>query len=91
MQRKELKYIGRDKDIKKKYWMLDPDSMIKRAFESIFGNGNTHRRIDKKRIPLVHLEILRRCGYIKDLPNLGICILTDKAFSDKDEILCTKD
>lgn len=84
----EFKWIGQKDDVIKKHWMLDEKTMLKRAFESVFGNGLNHRKIDKKRVPPVHYDILVSYGYAKDLPNVGCCILTDKAFEDKDKILC---
>ena len=84
----EFKWLGKNKSTVKKHWMLTEEIMLKRAFETVFGNGLNHRKIDKKRIPPLHYDILVSCGYAKNLPNLGVCILTDKAFEDKDKILC---
>ena len=84
----EFKWIGKQQDVIRQNWMLTPDKMLKRAFETIFGNGLTPRKIDRKRIPSLHYDILVGNGYAKNLPNLGVCILTDKAFEDKDKILC---
>jgi hypothetical protein len=87
---KDLKYIGSKDRNYKKYWMLDDETLLKRAFQTVFGNGLNHRKIDKKRIPPFHLDILIKRGYAKNLPNISCCILTDKAFEDKDKILCVK-
>ena len=82
----EFKRLGQDRTPMKKYFMLDDESMRKRALESIYGTGKNPRKVDRKRVPLVHQEILRVCGYIVDMPNLGVLILTEKAKEDWDQI-----
>ena len=86
-----FKRIGQREKVIRDYWMLDDKTLLKRAFETVFGNGLNHRKIDKKRIPPFHMDLLVKKGYAKNLPNLSCCILTDKAFEDKDKILCRKD
>ena len=86
----QFNHLGGREKVVKDNWMLDDKTLLKRAFETVFGNGLNHRKIDKKRVPPFHLSILVKNGYAKNLPNLSCCILTDKAFEDKDKILCTK-
>lgn len=86
----EFKHLGHREDEIKKRWMLDEKTLVRRAFETVFGNGKLDRRVDKKRIPPLHLQILVSKGYAKNLPNIGCCILTDKAFEDRNSILCKK-
>lgn len=80
----QFKQIGFDREPMKKYWIIRDEQLKMRALDTLFANGNKSRRRDKKLVPLIHQEILRLCGYVKDLPNLGVLILTDKAFEARE-------
>jgi hypothetical protein len=84
----DFKRLGKEDDIARQYWNTDEVSLLKRAMETLFASGNTARSVDRKVVPLVHKEVLRVHGYITDNPSLPILLITDKAFQDKDKILC---
>lgn len=84
LQRYEFKVLGKDRENMKQRFMLDDHTMRIRALETLFATGKNPSKIDRKKVPLVHQEILRVCGYVKDIPNLGILIITDKAKEDWD-------
>jgi hypothetical protein len=83
---RKLKHIGkRQRDILATQ-NRDNEQMRVRCLESVFGNGNTERLIDVKKVNWKHVELLRKFGYTERLVNIGSIILTDKAFADWDTI-----
>lgn len=76
-----FKELGKSFKQHLKYQMTSQEKLDK-ALDCIKINGEFRQNVDRKRIPKAYYHLLVKEGYLKDLPNINVCILTDKVFSE---------